>query len=55
MCGACNEKRVEDPQSWNSSTRRKANITCGSDRGYKYLGVLEKDTILHEQMKKKLK
>ena len=33
MCGTCNEKREEDPQSWTSSTRKKTNITCASDRG----------------------
>ena len=50
-----NEKRKTTPNGWNGITKSRKNITLGANETYKYLGILEADTIKQVEMKEKIK
>ena len=52
MSHASNEKWQTTPDSWNGTAKSR---TLGEKETYKYLGILEADTIKQVEMKEKKK
>ena len=54
MCRAYNEKRKTTNDGRNRTTKSRKIRTLGEKETYKYLGILEADTIKHAKMKEKI-
>ena len=55
MCYASNEKRQTKPDRRNGTPKSNKIRTFGKKETYKYLGILEADTIKQVEMKEKLR
>ena len=55
MCHASNENRQTTPDRWNGMTNQEKIRMLGEKETYKYLGILEADTIKQVEMKENIK
>ena len=55
MCCANNEKRKITNDGKNKTTKSRKNQKAWSKEHFKYLGILEADTIKHVERKEKIK
>ena len=55
LCHANNEKRQTTPVGRNGTTKSRKIRTHGQKKTYKYLGMLEADTIKQVEMKERIK
>ena len=54
MCYASNEKRQTTPDGWMEQPNQDKIRTLGEMETYKYLDILEADTIKQVEMKEKI-